>query len=101
MWNYRVIKKEYNNGESEYGLYEVMYNDKGEIAAHSEKPELIGDSLEDLKKSLFLMNNDLDKHITNDYSILSHDKIKFHSFCDDNKKNYVELDISDLNKGDL
>lgn len=101
MWNYRVIKKEHECGESEYGLYEVMYNDKGEIAAHTEKPELIGDSLEDLKKSLELMNTDLDKHITGDSIILNHDTIKFHSFCDNKKEDYVEFDISDLNKGGL
>lgn len=31
-----------------YGLYEVMYNDDGEIFAHSENAEVIGDSPEDL-----------------------------------------------------
>ena len=95
MWNYRVIKKSIGGGEFEYGLYEVMYNDKGEIAAHTEKPELSGDSLESLKKSLVIMNADLDKHITGDSEILNHGNIEFHSFCDDKKEDYVEFKLSD------
>lgn len=41
MWNYRIIK----SGDS-YGLYEVIYNDDGEICAHSEDPELEDDSVQ-------------------------------------------------------
>ena len=40
MWNYRIIKD-----KDIYGLYEVMYNDDGEICAHTEKPEIIAESL--------------------------------------------------------
>jgi len=50
MWNYRIIKD-----KDTYGLYEVMYNDDGEICAHSENPEIIGESPEDLLDTLQLM----------------------------------------------
>ena len=43
MWNYRIIKD-----KDTYGLYEVIYNDDGEILAHSEEPEVFGESAEDL-----------------------------------------------------
>ena len=49
MWNYRVIRK----GE-EYGLYEVFYNDEGEISAHAESP-ILSVSMEDLLAQLSMM----------------------------------------------
>jgi hypothetical protein len=69
MWNYRIIKDKDN-----YGLYEVMYNDDGEIFAHSENAEVIGDSPEDLLQTLRLMLDDANKSYNN---ILESDKIKF------------------------
>jgi len=69
MWNYRIIKK----GEM-YGLYEVIYNDDGEISAHDEEPTLIGESPEELLQTLRLMMDDANKSY---YDILVYDKIKF------------------------
>jgi hypothetical protein len=69
MWNYRIIKDKDN-----YGLYEVIYNDDGEITAHSQDPEIIGDSPEDLVQTLRLMLDDANKSY---YNILELDKIKF------------------------
>jgi hypothetical protein len=75
MWNYRIIKdKDY------YGLYEVMYNDDGEIFAHSENAEVIGDSPEDLLETLRLMLDDANKSY---YNILEADKIKFAPIYDE------------------
>lgn len=78
MWNYRIIK----NGDS-YGLYEVIYNNCGEICAHSKNPEIIGESPQDLLDTLNLMTSDVNKHINKEKEILEHNKIKFHKFCDD------------------
>lgn len=69
MWNYRIIKN-----KDTYGLYEVMYNDDGEITAHSQDPEVIGDSPEDLLQTLRLMLDDANKSYN---KILESDKIKF------------------------
>ena len=77
MWNYRVIRK----GE-EYGLYEVFYNDEGEISAHAENPDLVGDSVEDLLKSLHLMEKDIRRAIDDPGRILEFDKIEFKPFED-------------------
>lgn len=56
MWNYRIIKF-----DDHVGLYEVIYNDQGEISCHSTKPEVIGDTIEDLGKVLGMMLRDYKK----------------------------------------
>ena len=81
MWNYRIIKD-----KDAYGLYEVMYNDDGEIFAHSEEPEIVGESPEDLLDILKLMMHDVNKHITDNKEILEINKIKFAKPCEDYDK---------------
>ena len=78
MWNYRIIKD-----KKTYGLYEVMYNDDGEIFAHSEEPEIIGENPKDLLDTLELMIHDVNKHIIDGEEILELDKIKFAKPCED------------------
>tara|TARA_R110002020_G_scaffold232514_1_gene444049 strand:- start:157 stop:393 length:237 start_codon:yes stop_codon:yes gene_type:complete len=78
MWNYRVIR----NKEA-YGLYEVFYNNEGEIAAHAENPDLVGESVEDLLASLALMKMDVLKHLDDPDRVLDMDKIEFKSFDED------------------
>ena len=99
MWNYRIIKD-----KDTYGLYEVMYNDDGEICAHSEKPEIIGESPEDLLDTLQLMLADAKKHFSyfypievNQDKILECDKIKFSEFCKDIDKG-EEITLEELDK---
>ena len=91
MWNYRIIK----DGET-YGLYEVFYNEKGEISAHSEKPDTIGESVDDIVKSLELMLGDAKKHIK-EKPVLEKDKIEFKDLIDPNEK-MITYDIDDLDK---
>ena len=90
MWNYRIIKQ-----EGCYGLYEVIYNDDGEICAHSEEPEMIGASPKDLLDTLELMIHDVNEHIIDGKEILEYDKIKFHQFCKDLDKG-EEITIEEL-----
>ena len=75
MWNYRIIKD-----KNAYGLYEVMYNDDGEIFAHSEEAEIIAESPEELIETLNLMLSDANKSKEN---ILIYDQIKFAKPCED------------------
>ena len=35
-WNYRVMRKEISNGQFEYGIYEVYYDENGEIKNYTE-----------------------------------------------------------------
>ena len=93
MWNYRVIKRKIDN-VTEYGLYEVMYNEDGQIFAHSEKPDIVGESISDLSKVLMHMVVDLEKHIVDETKILDHGGIKFHKPCSD--EDYIEIDPKDL-----
>ena len=81
MWNYRIIKD-----KNTYGLYEVMYNDDGEIFAHSEEPEIVGEVAKDLLVALELMIHDVNKHIIDGKEILEIDKIKFAKPCEDFEK---------------
>ena len=78
MWNYRIIKD-----KNAYGLYEVMYNDDGEIFAHSEEAEIIAESPEELIATLSLMLSDANKSKEN---ILVYDQIKFAKPCEDYDK---------------
>jgi len=75
MWNYRIIKR-----KNSYGLYEVMYNDDGEIFAHSEEAEVIAESPEELIETLNMMLSDANKSKEN---ILIYDQIKFAKPCED------------------
>ena len=79
MWNYRIIK----NKDGSYGLYEVIYNDDGEISAHSENSEIIGESPEDILQTLRLMLDDANKSY---YNVLDGEKIKFAPLIDESEK---------------
>jgi len=96
MWNYRIIK----DGD-DYGLYEVFYNEKGEIALHSENPDVVGESVDEIIKSLELMLGDAKKHQGSDKMdnilVLEKDKIEFKDLIDPNEK-MITYDIDDLDK---
>ena len=96
MWNYRIIKD-----DETYGLYEVFYNEKGEIALHSENPDVVGESVDDIVKSLELMLGDAKKHQGSDkidnILVLEKDEIEFKDLIDPNEK-MITYDIDDLDK---
>ena len=77
MWNNRIIKD-----ADGYGLYEVFYNDEGEISLHSEKAEIYGDSVGEIINSLEMMLKDARKHQENDELILKKDEIEFKDLYD-------------------
>jgi hypothetical protein len=90
MWNYRIIK----NKDESYGLYEVIYNDKGEISAHSEDSEVIGESPEDILQTLRLMLDDANKSY---YNILEAEKIEFAPLNEEEEKEKkIVADMRDL-----
>ena len=60
-----------------------MYNDDGEIFAHSEEAEIIAESPEELIETLNLMLSDANKSKEN---ILIYDQIKFAKPCEDYEK---------------
>ena len=96
MWNYRIIKD-----DETYGLYEVFYNEKGEIALHSENPDVVGESVDEIIKSLELMLGDAKKHQGSDKMdnilVLDKDEIEFKDLIDPNEK-MITYDINDLDK---
>jgi hypothetical protein len=80
MWNYRIIKREVEGQPDQYGLFEVFYNDEGEISAHSEEPELVDASPEELLTTLRLMLDDAQKSY---YKILKYGEIEFAPLYDE------------------
>ena len=90
MWNYRVIKK-----KDSYGLYEVFYNDSGDICAHSENPDITGESIKDIKKTLKLMTNDVEKCKG---KLLKWGEINFALFTDKNEELIEIKDLDDFIK---
>lgn len=92
MWNNRIIK----HTDGSYGLYEVIYNDDNEIAAHDSKPTIVGDSVDELIQSLQMMLSDIDKC---KHDILDIDKITFAPLYDENDE-FVEFNIEDLSDND-
>ena len=87
MWNYRIIKN-----KDTYGLYEVMYNDDGEIFAHSEEPEIVAGKPQELVETLELMLSDAKQ---SKFNILELNKIKFAKPCEDYDK-AEEITIEEL-----
>ena len=89
MWNYRIIKRQVEGQADQYGLFEVFYNDEGEISAHSEEPEVVGESPQDILDSLQIMLSDTKKHFDAFYppkpndKILEYGKIEFKPLYDE------------------
>jgi len=92
MWNYRIIKTSSDN----YGLFEVIYNDDGEISAHTENAEVLGESPKDLMDTLRLMLGDAEKSY---YNILNENEIKFAPLCEDHdKEEFIDFNLDELNQ---
>ena len=95
MWNYRIIKREVEGQPDQYGLFEVFYNDDGEISAHAEEPEVVGESSEDIIKYLNTMLEDANKYKD---MVLEYGKIKFAPFYDENEELIEVKDFKDFLK---
>ena len=90
-WNYRVCKQYYKfpetsggeDGEYEYSLREVYYNEDGSIWATSGKPQAPqGETLEDLKDGVSRMQRALDKDVI-DLDTIEYKKPDFEDDEDD------------------
>lgn len=70
-WHYQLMYAKYDkpnafDGEGYYAVHEYYEMDDG--PAWTENPvEVTGNSIEDVKKSLLLMLQDIDKHGVKDY----------------------------------
>ena len=61
-WNYRIMKRENNEGQFEFGIYEVFYDDNGKVIASTENSLTpVCDSEEDLRIELNIMMKAFDK----------------------------------------
>ncbi len=78
-----------------YGLYEVIYNDEKQIAAHTEDPKLESHDVDDLIESLEMMVRDAKKCKNN---ILKHDQIQFAPLYDEKEEGIEICNLDDLLK---
>lgn len=61
-WNYRVMKRENAQGQIGFGIYEVFYDDNGEIKSWTENSLTpVCDSEEDLKEEMKIMMKAFEK----------------------------------------
>ena len=61
-WNYRIMKRKCpETNEIYYALNEVFYKEKGELMAYSERDDIVGDSPEEVIKTLEMMLTDAKK----------------------------------------
>ncbi len=99
-----MIKREVEGQPDHYGLFEVLYNDEGKISAHSEEPELVDSSPEELLTTLRLMLDDAQKSY---YKILKYGEIEFAPLYDEKdlseamtleefEAEFKEIDVRDL-----
>ena len=66
-WHYQVMRHIYEEGEGEwYGVHEYYPYNKNQ-AGWSVTPILVADSIEDLKKILKMIEQDIYKHGVKDY----------------------------------
>lgn len=73
-WNHRVFKEVFDDGEEQYSVREVFYNDDGGIYAHMETPvDIAAESIDALREYLEWCLKSLDQ------PILEVGKVEFHS----------------------
>lgn len=70
-WNHRVFKTVRKNGEVEFSIREVHYNEKNEIYGHMINPvTLSGESIEDLKEYVQWCLNCFEKPVLEEGKII-------------------------------
>ena len=96
MWNYRIIKFPMkDNHEYDYGLYETFYNKEGKICGHDQAPTIVGDSVEEIQKTLEMMMDDVERCKDD---VLEGDQIKFAPFYDESEELIEIKDIDSFFK---
>lgn len=60
-WNYGIIKHKNEHGDY-YAIYEIYYEDSGNISYTRNPIQLIGDTIEDLERTLQLISSDVKKN---------------------------------------
>jgi len=69
-WNYRIIYYDDDDVHPYYGLHEVFYSKKGKIKNWTKEPDIVGESVQDIKDQLKMMLKD-----TKMLAILIHSEI--------------------------
>jgi hypothetical protein len=61
-WNYRIMKRKNDQGQFDFGLYEVFYDDRGKVISWTENSLTpVCDSEDNLKNELNVMMGAFEK----------------------------------------
>tara|TARA_B110000908_G_scaffold40649_1_gene49314 strand:- start:1218 stop:1424 length:207 start_codon:yes stop_codon:yes gene_type:complete len=64
-WHYQLMKRNFD-GEDNYAVHEYYRLDDGDVWSHN-PVEIDGESVEDVKKMLQMIIDDIDKHGVKDF----------------------------------
>jgi len=64
-WNHRVIKRTYENGEVQYGIYEVHYDGKKIYSCTADAMEVLGETFDELEECYEQMGQAFDAPVLN------------------------------------
>ncbi len=94
-WSYRIVKRQGQEGPEAYAIYEVYYNEQGEIEAMTASPAFpAGETPEELRRDLLNMLADCD------LPVLEEGKIEFKSGIRNTDKRDDWQDFSDWSFGE-
>ena len=89
-WNNRIIRHKDENGNLYYAIHEVYYEGEDQICGLTEPIDIIGDSVEDLKKSYDLIGKAFAS------PVLDRDKIKFSNLMADGDSSFSSESPDDI-----
>jgi len=99
-WNHRVIRKVYENGEEEYSIREVHYNNAGKIYAYTEEAvDLARETLDGLRQYILWCLKALDDPILEDGKIeFASDDISYKDLEEAREYENIENLLNNLGK---
>lgn len=78
-WNHRVVKF-VTSYEAYYAIVECFYNSKNEIVGYDSEPRITGDSLEELRETLSMMQECVSDVVLDNYPIIDNTTVNFGSW---------------------
>lgn len=78
-WNHRVVKYTTSH-EVYYGIVECFYNSKNEITGYDTEPRVLGDSIEELRETLAMMQECVSDVVLENHPIIDNTTVNFGSW---------------------
>ena len=86
MWNNRIVQHE-KDGIIWCSVHEVFYNENGGINGYTESPiTIVGETVEDVKSQLEMIEKDIEKH-----EVIDASTVKFEDWYSDDADDIAEV----------